>query len=81
MTELYLGVMDALWEMTPDAPIFFINGGGQGAYAVSTNSLHTRLAAAPSSFNSVGWQGVRASGAHTVGAGVLAMQCRLACCT
>jgi hypothetical protein len=35
MTELYLGVMDALWAMTPGAPIFFINGGGQGAYAVS----------------------------------------------
>ncbi|KAI8474575.1 MAG: hypothetical protein J3K34DRAFT_407464 [Monoraphidium minutum] len=32
MTELYLGVMDALWEMTPDVPIFFIEGGGQGAY-------------------------------------------------
>lgn len=35
MTELYLGVMDALWALTPGAPIFFINGGGQGAYAVS----------------------------------------------
>lgn len=33
MTELYLGVMDALWALTPGAPIFFINGGGQGAYA------------------------------------------------
>ncbi|KAF6266483.1 glycoside hydrolase superfamily [Scenedesmus sp. NREL 46B-D3] len=33
MTELYLGVMDALWAMTPGAPIFFVNGGGQGNYA------------------------------------------------
>lgn len=33
MTELYLGVMDALWELTPGAPIFFINGGGQGNYS------------------------------------------------
>jgi hypothetical protein len=32
MTELYLGVMDALWEMTPGVPIFFVEGGGQGAY-------------------------------------------------
>ncbi|KIZ06214.1 hypothetical protein MNEG_1745 [Monoraphidium neglectum] len=32
MTELYLGVMDALWEMTPGLPIFFVEGGGQGAY-------------------------------------------------
>eukprot|EP00775_Hariotina_reticulata_P003248 gene3248-3524_t len=33
MTELYLGVMDAIWELTPGAPIFFINGGGQGNYS------------------------------------------------
>jgi hypothetical protein len=39
MTELYLGVMDALWAMTPGAPIFFINGGGQGAYAVGGKQL------------------------------------------
>lgn len=32
MTELYLGVMDTLWDMTPGVPIFFIEGGGQGAY-------------------------------------------------
>jgi hypothetical protein len=32
MTELYLGVMDALWAMTPGLPIFFVEGGGQGAY-------------------------------------------------
>ena len=32
MTELYLGTMDALWEMTPGLPIFFVEGGGQGGY-------------------------------------------------
>ena len=32
MTELYLGVMDAIWKMTPEDPIFFVNGGGQGDY-------------------------------------------------
>ena len=32
MTELYLGVMDALWEMTPGLPLFFVEGGGQGGY-------------------------------------------------
>jgi hypothetical protein len=29
MTELYLGVMDELEAMTPGAPIFFVEGGGQ----------------------------------------------------
>lgn len=32
-TELYLGVMDKLWQMSPGKPIFLINGGGQGLYA------------------------------------------------
>lgn len=32
MTELYAGVMDALDEMTPGLPIYFIEGGGQGGY-------------------------------------------------
>lgn len=33
MTDLYIGVMDKLWEMTPTAPIFIIEGGGQGNYS------------------------------------------------
>lgn len=32
-TDLYLGAMDAIWTMTPDAPIFVVEGAGQGAYA------------------------------------------------
>lgn len=32
-TDLYLGAMDAIWSMTPDAPIFVVEGAGQGAYA------------------------------------------------
>lgn len=32
-TDLYLGAMDAIWSMTPGAPIFVCEGGGQGAYA------------------------------------------------
>lgn len=28
-TDLYLTAMDALWAMTPGAPIFFVEGGGQ----------------------------------------------------
>jgi hypothetical protein len=59
MTELYLGVMDALWAMTPGAPVFFINGGGQGAYAVSQMLLqpckagHAPGAACPVCHNNV----------------------------
>ncbi len=30
MTELYLNTMDAIWALTPETPIFFIEGGGQG---------------------------------------------------
>ncbi len=30
ITQLYLRTMDALWDMTPDAVIFFVEGGGQG---------------------------------------------------
>lgn len=32
-TDLYLGAMDAIWAMTPNAPIFVVEGAGQGAYA------------------------------------------------
>lgn len=32
-TDLYLGAMDAIWAMTPSAPIFVVEGAGQGAYA------------------------------------------------
>lgn len=32
-TDLYLGAMDAIWGMTPGAPIFVVEGAGQGAYA------------------------------------------------
>jgi hypothetical protein len=39
MTELYLGVMDALWEMTPGLPIFFVEGGGQGAYKGARSAM------------------------------------------
>ncbi|KAI8463446.1 MAG: hypothetical protein J3K34DRAFT_443952 [Monoraphidium minutum] len=30
LTSLYLGVMDAIWADTPSAPLFFVNGAGQG---------------------------------------------------
>lgn len=32
-TDLYLGAMDAIWGMTPGAPLFVVEGAGQGAYA------------------------------------------------
>lgn len=28
-TDLYLGAMDAIWAMTPGAPIFVVEGAGQ----------------------------------------------------
>lgn len=46
MTELYLGVMDAIWNMTAGAPIFFINGGGQGNYSGLNWCVHACMAAA-----------------------------------
>lgn len=33
MTDLYVGVMDKLWGMTPTAPLFIVEGGGQGNYS------------------------------------------------
>lgn len=44
MTELYLGVMDALWSITPGSPIFFVEGGGQGNFKGGAEGPATRTA-------------------------------------
>lgn len=62
MTELYTGVMDALDEMTPGLPIYFIEGGGQGGYKGAPSARTLALACIVYATDSRGWAALQARG-------------------